>query len=340
MNYLFFDIECANCFNGNGKICSLGYVLADSDFNILEQKDILVNPKSKFHLRRSGEDMIELGYPKSEFVKAPSFDKLYSTFKNLLEDDGVTVFGHSVNNDINFLLSECNRYKKPYLSFKAYDTQILHRHFMPDSKDNGLGKICESFSIPLDNHHRSDYDAYLTMSVAKKMCETFNMGLDEMLTVCPNCYYSVNNGAVVNHYATVSPSRKLIGYAMHVNPDSKLMRNSKIKNKTLSFSMEFEKENFKQALFLVNAIRRLGGNYSQRVSKLNYFLKCGEECARTQKVAESEKEITVLDEAQLLQLLDINVDLYEEVKSWSLGKIKHYCIDKSAVKSDTPHNAE
>ena len=47
---------------------------------------------------------------------------------------------YSVNNDINFLLSECNRYKQPYFTFNAYDTQILHRHFMPDSVENGLGK--------------------------------------------------------------------------------------------------------------------------------------------------------------------------------------------------------
>ena len=27
--YLFFDVECANCFNGKGKLCSFGYVLTD-----------------------------------------------------------------------------------------------------------------------------------------------------------------------------------------------------------------------------------------------------------------------------------------------------------------------
>ena len=29
MKYVFFDIECANCFQGNGKICSFGYVITD-----------------------------------------------------------------------------------------------------------------------------------------------------------------------------------------------------------------------------------------------------------------------------------------------------------------------
>ena len=35
--YLFFDCECANCFDGIGKICSLGYVLADDELNIIEE---------------------------------------------------------------------------------------------------------------------------------------------------------------------------------------------------------------------------------------------------------------------------------------------------------------
>ena len=50
MKYVFFDIECANCFQGNGKICSFGYVVTDEKFKILEKKDIPMNPHSKFHL--------------------------------------------------------------------------------------------------------------------------------------------------------------------------------------------------------------------------------------------------------------------------------------------------
>ena len=55
MNYLFFDIECANCDGGNGKICSFGYVLTDTDFNVLEYKDLLIDPKAKFKLNGYGK---------------------------------------------------------------------------------------------------------------------------------------------------------------------------------------------------------------------------------------------------------------------------------------------
>ena len=330
MNYLFFDIECANCFNGQGKICSFGYVLADMDFNIIEQKDILINPASKFHLTRKGQEVIVLGYDKEEFKKSPKFDFFYERIKELLESPDVIIFGHSVNNDINFLLSECGRYKKPYFNFKAYDTQILHKHFMPESNINALGKICESFQIEVENLHRSDYDAYLTMRVAKKLCEELHSSMDELLERCPNCYYSIENGACVNHYITISYSKKLIDYARFVKPDRRLMSKSKVKNKTFSFSLDFEKDKYKQALFLVNSLRRQAGNYTTKLGKMQYFLAYGDTCKRTQNVNElANSSIQVLDEMSILELLGIDPKLYEEVNTWSLGRIRGYGIPKS-----------
>lgn len=329
MNYLFFDIECANCFGGHGKICSFGYVLADADFNIIEQKDILINPASKFHLGRSGQEEIELGYDKEEFLKSPKFDYFYDRIKQLLESDNVIIFGHSVNNDINFLLSECLRYKKPYFTFKAYDTQILHKHFMPESQVNGLGKICESFEIEVENLHRSDYDAYLTMRVAKKICEYRKVSMEELLEICPNCYYSVDKGVVVNHYVTVSYSKKLIDYARFIKPDPALLKKSAIKNMTFSFSLDFEQHKYKQALFLVNNLRRQAANYTTKLSKMQYFLAYGQECKRTQNVKElSDGGVKILDEESILELLNIDTNVYEQVKAWSLAKIRCYGIPK------------
>ena len=38
MNYIFYDIECANCQYGQAKICSFGYVVASEDFEVLESR--------------------------------------------------------------------------------------------------------------------------------------------------------------------------------------------------------------------------------------------------------------------------------------------------------------
>ena len=55
MKYLFFDIECSNCFNGVGKLCEFGYVLCDENLNVLKKDDIPMSPGkgegNKFHLR-------------------------------------------------------------------------------------------------------------------------------------------------------------------------------------------------------------------------------------------------------------------------------------------------
>ena len=46
--YLFFDIECANCFGGVGKMCSFGYVVVNQDWTILDEDDVVMNPETEF----------------------------------------------------------------------------------------------------------------------------------------------------------------------------------------------------------------------------------------------------------------------------------------------------
>lgn len=48
MRFLFFDIECANTFNNICKLCSFGYVIMDEHFNLIEQRDIIINPEDIF----------------------------------------------------------------------------------------------------------------------------------------------------------------------------------------------------------------------------------------------------------------------------------------------------
>ena len=47
-SFVFFDCECANTFDGVGKICSLGYVICDDDLNIIESEDVVMNPECDF----------------------------------------------------------------------------------------------------------------------------------------------------------------------------------------------------------------------------------------------------------------------------------------------------
>ena len=44
MKYLFFDIECSNCFNGIGKMCEFGYVLTDESLRVMKSGEIPMSP--------------------------------------------------------------------------------------------------------------------------------------------------------------------------------------------------------------------------------------------------------------------------------------------------------
>lgn len=80
MKYLFFDIECANCFDRKGKIFSFGYVLTDEKFNVLEpREDILVDPDAPFDWYVAKKMM---AYDKKEFRTKPRFDRIYPRIKS------------------------------------------------------------------------------------------------------------------------------------------------------------------------------------------------------------------------------------------------------------------
>ena len=88
MKYLFLDIECSN----GSDICSIGYVIADDKFNVIQQKDMLINPESKFVLsNRAGTQGIKLAYSEQEFYAAPAFPHRYEEIKSLLEDPLATI---------------------------------------------------------------------------------------------------------------------------------------------------------------------------------------------------------------------------------------------------------
>ena len=104
MNLVFFDIECASVFKYTAKICAFGYVVCDEQFNILEKKDVLVNPKGKFHLTDNrGDRGLVLPYEYSEFKNYPTFPQVFADIKKLLEDKNNLIFGHATLNDVNYL---------------------------------------------------------------------------------------------------------------------------------------------------------------------------------------------------------------------------------------------
>ena len=79
MKYLFFDIECCD---GN-HMCSFGYVIVNNNFEILEKKDLVMNPEKRFKLGRDAfNPRIHLAYNESTFRKQKTFRYFYDKIKN------------------------------------------------------------------------------------------------------------------------------------------------------------------------------------------------------------------------------------------------------------------
>lgn len=183
MRYLFFDIECCDGRN----ICSFGYVIIDEGFEVLEKRDILINPETKFKLGKSGKKPdIELAYDEETFFKNTSFFAHYEEIKELLYRPDQAILGHSVAADINFLKTACNRYKCEKLKFFAYDTQNFYYQLNKKYRVRSLENIVADLNIDISElrQHKSEDDAHISMLVTKEICNRLEVSLSELTELC------------------------------------------------------------------------------------------------------------------------------------------------------------
>ena len=193
MNYLFFDIECAD---GNCAICEFGYILTDDKFNVLRKRNILIDPECPFNLiGREGQDDLELTYPYSEYYKYYPFDDSYEFIKNLMTQKDLMIFGHAVNNDIGFLFKDCNRYNLPLFDYTAYDIQKMLPMFDKRNKkytslENAfIDLVPDEIRSELKDHRACD-DAMKTMLVFKSMVVDLEFTPKDLIESCPKSVFN------------------------------------------------------------------------------------------------------------------------------------------------------
>ena len=290
MNYLFFDIECANCFQGKGKICSFGYVICNEHFSVIEQNDILINPKARFHLGKPDSDQgIKLAYEKEAFLKEPPFPVVYPRIKELLMDEGLLTFGHALNNDLNFLQAEFERYNLQPFYIKAYDTQVLYRQLKNIKNDIGLEKLCDEYGIEKESLHRSDYDAYITMQVLKHMCKETHSSVQELLEKIPNSFLELKDGQIIKQFNPTSPAKTLLHYSKKIHAD-RTIRDDSLTSVSFAMDETFEENDLKRAKKIVNIIKRKGAEFTLRIKKCSYFIEVDPLSKKAQKARECLKE--------------------------------------------------
>lgn len=193
MTYVFFDCECANCLNGEGKICSFGFVKTTKDLEIIKKKDILIDPDAPFLLgnAENGEG-IKLAYPLFRFSWAHTFPSYYEEIRRVLKNDEETIaFGFAIKQDVSYLLYTFQRYQLEVISFRFFDVQLLEQRIHNRNNPSSLDHLIQEYKLPEFTYHRSDDDAYMTMEVLKGIMNETGKSIEELIQICPEAMSDV-----------------------------------------------------------------------------------------------------------------------------------------------------
>ncbi len=182
-SYLFFDIECANCFGGVGKMCSFGYVVVDENFTVLDSDDVVMNPETEFdwYLFNPKKGCM-LAYSKDYFRMQHNFESYHAGIKKLMEAPGRRIVGFSSANDVGFLVSACERYNLPDINYACYDICAI-----VEQANGGIHKKldewCDFYGVSLAGlrKHKSVDDAMMTMLLTKAFCEKTATPIEALL---------------------------------------------------------------------------------------------------------------------------------------------------------------
>ena len=200
MKYLFFDIECSNCFKKSPKICEFGYVLTDDKFQVIRKDDIPMSPGRKCADNRfdttiyKRDPNFQWAYDLDYYFECPEFLQYYEFIKQLFKKEDVLIFGYSVENDVRYLDNAFKRYKLNPIEYKIYDIQKMMKYYSEKKEkimglENAFKKLCSIDEFIKLQPHLSRDDAIMAMRVLQKMCENLNVTPIEMIELCDKCKY-------------------------------------------------------------------------------------------------------------------------------------------------------
>ncbi len=218
MKFLFFDIECSNCFGKLPKMCEFGYVLTDEHFNVLRKNAIPMSPGRKNHANRfdlsiyKREPGFQWAYDFDTYFDSPEFPEYYDMIRELFTDGDTMVFGYAVYNDVHYLSSALQRYRLEEFAYDAYDIQVMMK-FYSEKKERFVGLknafrgLCPASEFVKLQEHLSRDDAFMSMRVLQRMCENLGLTPSEMINLCDGCKYNSEARHFINSDGTQKRSR-------------------------------------------------------------------------------------------------------------------------------------
>ncbi len=187
--YLFYDTESANCFDGIAKICEVSFIITDRNFNVLHQREITINPRAKFNLKRKGDEC-HIRYEEDnyrKYRKSPSFESAVPTIQTYFNACGCIPIGFSALDDIDHFDGSYKWAKMISPGFASVDIQPAAQKAMGLPNRPSLGKavkaLCKEEDLEGLHEHWSLHDAMMTMLVTKAVAEKYG-SLEAALAEC------------------------------------------------------------------------------------------------------------------------------------------------------------
>ena len=266
MNYLFFDIECANNHDCTGKVCEFGYVLTDESLSVLEKDIFLINPDSEFE-----QYVIHkiISYKVSDYKKSPKYPEVYEKrIKSLLNMPSTVYVGHGINNDIKFLFDESERYSLPKPSLYAIDASVIWQRYHKEKNQRNLKKLVAELGLGNPKAiHNSEYDALMTLEYIRLLCQKSGMSLSELA----NKYFPEEERQELKNYQhhvqgksndkAPSPSSKRGFRALVPKIEPIGERSTALLGKKVTVSDLYRTKNYNELLKLIGLIKAQGGEY-------------------------------------------------------------------------------
>ncbi len=174
MEILSFDIESTTGSHNDGSMCTFGYCIADSNFNVTVQKDVVMKPYTKRY-----ESKTKLHYDKEYLSKCEQFPFFYEEIAKLFNSN-YCVIGFSVMNDVDFLNNACEIYSLKKIEYQFLDVQLIYKTVYNKPTLSALSSIAEELNVEY-KAHRSDEDARVTLLVLKHILSDTGYTLKELL---------------------------------------------------------------------------------------------------------------------------------------------------------------
>jgi DNA polymerase III epsilon subunit-like protein len=316
MDFLAFDIEAANGYKPYS-ICSVGIVIADENFRIKHRENIWINPKTKYNLNGTRQNVgIDLHLDKELLDRSPTFPEVYDRLCSQLTDENYIVVGHAVESDVHMLNAACKHYKLPCINFKFICSQLLFRLFKGEKEVRGLNKIADELCITFEPHN-SEEDAFVSLMTLKYLVQNSGLSVEELLDK-----YMVRKGE--NHDFELTRTVSLLGQASpkreRAASDKRIFSYlAKIGNTPKSRSLEggvfsvarsIEMGDFEVMKMILDVIYQNGGIYTSKPSKSKYYIKNFTFSAQSEMDKVREQSIKSLVEEGKVKMISINDLLY------------------------------